>query len=129
MAARLLIVDDEAALLKLLGRYLTRLGYEVQLAASAEEALDLFAPAPQTFDCVLTDLKLPGMSGEAMLEKMRELSPGLPALISSGYPYEPRAPATAFLQKPYLPAMLSAELERLLRKSRSGLQSKTASSD
>lgn len=115
MAARLLIVDDETPLLDLLERYLTRLGYQVDKAGSAEEALARFAQAPDYYSCVLTDLKLPGMSGETMVEKMRELRPELPALISSGYPYQPRAAATSFLQKPYLPGMLAAELERLLR--------------
>ncbi len=113
---RLLIVDDEAPLLSLLQRYLARLGYEVDAASSAEEALDRFAPAPEKYACVLTDLKLPGMGGEELVERMRELRPGLPALISSGLPYQPRSAATGFVQKPYLPAMLAEELERLLRK-------------
>jgi CheY-like chemotaxis protein len=113
---RLLVVDDEAALLNLLQRYLARLGYEVEGAADAEEALARFTADPDRYDCILTDLKLPGMGGEELLERMRELRPGLPALISSGYPYEPRAGATAFLQKPYLPAMLVEELNLLLKK-------------
>jgi two-component system response regulator HydG len=120
MAVRLLIVDDEAALLNLLQRYLTRLGYEVEVAGDAEDALDRFAAAPGSYACVLTDLKLPGMNGEALLERLRELRPGLPALISSGYPYQPRSALTAFVQKPYLPGMLAAELERLLKKKSRG---------
>jgi DNA-binding NtrC family response regulator len=113
---KLLIVDDEAALLSLLQRYLTRLGYEVESAANAEDALALFASDPARYDCVLTDLKLPGMGGEELIERIRELRPGLPALISSGYPYQPRSAYVAFLQKPYLPAMLAGELEALLKK-------------
>ena len=50
------------------------------------------------------------------MERLRALRPGLPALISSGYAYEPRSADTGFLQKPYLPAMLAAELERILGK-------------
>jgi CheY-like chemotaxis protein len=113
---RLLIVDDEATLLSLLQRYLARLGYEVEVASSGEEALARFAADPGNYACVLTDLKLPGMSGEELLERMRALRPRFPALISSGYPYQPRGAATAFLQKPYLPAMLADALERLLSK-------------
>jgi DNA-binding NtrC family response regulator len=115
-AIRLLIVDDEAALLDLLQRYLTRLGYEVDMAANAEDALASFASNPERYACVLTDLKLPGMGGEELLARMRALRPGLPALICSGYPYEPRTPATGFLQKPYLPGMLAEELRRILKK-------------
>jgi CheY-like chemotaxis protein len=113
---RLLIVDDEAPLLSLLQRYLTRLGYEADAASSAEEALARFSEAPEKYDCVLTDLKLPGMGGEELVERLRALRPDLPALISSGLPFEPRSAATGFVQKPYLPAMLAEELERLLRK-------------
>lgn len=113
---RILIVDDEASLLSLLQRYLERLGYQVDVAANAEDALTRFEEDPGKYACVLTDLKLPGMSGEEMLERMRALRPGLPALISSGFVYQPRTPATGFLQKPYLPAMLLEELDRILRK-------------
>ena len=113
---RLLIVDDEAALLALLTRYLERLGYQVDIAGSGEEALERFAADPQSYACVLTDMKLPGIGGEELLERMRAFRPDLPALVSSGYPYSPRDPATGFLQKPYLPAMLAEELKRLLRR-------------
>ncbi len=110
-----LVVDDEATLLSLLQRYLARLGYEVESAGNAEDALALFEKDPTRFACVLTDLKLPGMGGEELVERMRELRPGLPAVISSGYPYQPRSTATGFVQKPYLPAMLAGELERILK--------------
>ncbi len=117
---RILIVDDEASLLSLLQRYLERLGYEVETAANAEDALARFASGPERYACVLTDLNLPTMGGEEMLELMRAIRPGLPALISSGLPYEPRSAGTGFLQKPYLPVMLIEELERILRKNPRG---------
>ncbi len=115
-SARVLIIDDEPALIILLRRYMTRLGFEVDTASTAEEALTLFTQDPDKYACVLTDLKLPGMGGEELLERLRELRPGLPALITSGYPYRPNSPATGFLQKPYLPGVLAEELERLLRR-------------
>ena len=118
--ARLLVVDDEAPLLKLLQRYLGRLGYSVDAAASAEEALELFAASPGGYACVLTDMTLPGMGGDEMLERMRQLRPELPAVVSSGYPYQPRSAATGFVQKPYLPAMLAEELERVLKQAPPG---------
>lgn len=111
---RLLIVDDEPALLGLLQRYLERLGYEVDVAGTPEAALAHFESDPGKYACILTDLKLPGMSGEEMLERMRALRPGLRALVSSGLPYQPRSANFGFLQKPYLPAMLAEALERVL---------------
>lgn len=113
---RLLVVDDEPSLLGLLQRYLERLGYEIDAAATPAAALQHFESDPEKYACVLTDLKLPGMSGEEMLERMRALRPGLRALVSSGQPYQPRSADVGFLQKPYLPAMLAEALERVLRK-------------
>src|SRR5689334_234633 len=91
-AIRLLLVDDEAALTDLLKKYLERIGYVVDSCGSADEALALFGEHPQRYALVLTDLTLPGMSGEAMLEKMRERDPEVRAIVASGYPYQPRLP-------------------------------------
>lgn len=113
-AGRLLIVDDEAALLDLLKRYLERLGYEVDVAGNPKDALAQFETDPERYVCVLTDLALPGINGEELVERMRAKNPELRALISSGYPYEPRSPRTLFLQKPYLPKMLAQTIEELL---------------
>jgi CheY-like chemotaxis protein len=112
---RLLIVDDEPALLSLLRRYLERLGYAVDVAATPQAALTQFESDPGRYACVVADLTLPGMTGEEMLERMRALRPGLRALISSGYPYHPQSAGIVFLQKPYLPAMLAEALEGVLR--------------
>ena len=65
----------------------------------------------------MTDLTLPGMDGEQLLERMRRRNPKLRAIISSGYPYEPRARRVAFLQKPFLPKMLADAIERELKRS------------
>src|SRR4051794_16590021 len=99
---RLLIVDDEPALLVLLKRYLERSGFVVDTTADAETALELFAAAPDHYDLVITDLKLPGMSGEDLLTRLRQKRPTLKALISSGYPHAPALAGVGFLQKPYV---------------------------
>lgn len=113
-SARLLIVDDEPAVLDLLRRYLKRLGYVVEIAPNAEAALDLFEATPDGYDLVITDLTLPGMSGEELLRRMREKRPFLRALISSGYPHEPVLPRVGFLLKPYLPKMLVEVIGQML---------------
>jgi CheY-like chemotaxis protein len=111
---RLLLVDDEPGLLDLLKRYLERLGYEVDACTAPEDALALYAAAPERYAIVLTDLSLPGMNGEEMLDRMRLRNPGLRGIISSGYAYEPTAKGVGFLQKPYLPKMLVEEIKKLL---------------
>ena len=111
---RLLVVDDEPSLLGLLQRYLERLGYKIDVAATPAAALKHFESDPEKYACILTDLKLPGMSGEEMLERMRANYPALRAIVSSGYPYVPRSKKILFLQKPFVPKMLVESIEALL---------------
>lgn len=115
-SARLLIVEDEPSLRNLLQRYLERAGYEAEAFADAEGALRRFEAEPQSFSLLVTDLTLPGLSGEELIDRMRALNPKLRALILSGYPHEPTKPRTGFLQKPFLPKMLLEEIERALKK-------------
>jgi hypothetical protein len=55
------------------------------------------------------------MSGEELVARSRDRTPGLRAIIASGYPYEPRAPGIEFLQKPFLPNLLAQAIERVLK--------------
>jgi DNA-binding NtrC family response regulator len=114
-AARLLLVDDEAALLELLKKYLERLGYEVDACTGSADALALFKADPLRYSLVLTDLTLPGINGEEMLNQMRASNPALRAVVASGYPYVPRSKHVSFLQKPFLPKMLADAIEKLLK--------------
>jgi DNA-binding NtrC family response regulator len=97
-----------------LKKYLERLGYEVDACLSAEDALTRFEADPDGYALVFTDLTLPGMNGEEMVERMRLQRPGLRTLIASGYPYVPRSKQVVFLQKPFLPKMLAETIEKLL---------------
>jgi DNA-binding NtrC family response regulator len=115
MGARLLIVDDEPALLDLLKRYLERAGYQVETAGDSASALAAFQADPARYDMVITDLTLKGLGGEDLLERMREQNPGLRGLITSGYPHEPRIAGVGFLQKPFLPKMLVEAVEQALK--------------
>lgn len=114
MNRSLLLVDDEAALVELLQRYLERIGFQVRACPDPHVALQALEAEPHRFSLVVTDLTLPGMSGEEMIERMRCIHPGLPAIIASGYPYQPRAEGVAFLQKPFLPKMLADAIRRIL---------------
>jgi len=113
--ARILLVDDEGPLLDLLKRYLERLGYEVDSFLTPADALAQFESDPERYALVLTDLTLPGMSGDEMIARMQERSPQLRAIVSSGYPHEATDGRTRFLQKPFLPKMLAEQIEELLK--------------
>src|SRR3989442_1729339 len=114
-AIRLLLVDDEAAVAELLKKYLERPGYEGDAFTAPDDALARFEADPQRYALVMTDLTLPGMDGEQLLDRMRQRNPTLRAIISSGYPYQPRAGRVRFLQKPFLPKMLAEAIERELK--------------
>jgi DNA-binding NtrC family response regulator len=114
--ARILLVDDDDAVLGLLRRFLERQGYEVETASTAEEALVLFEANPNAFALLVADLTLRGTTGEELLEQMRSRRRSLAGVIMSGYPYEARHEGVRFLQKPFLPQALAVEIEKLLKR-------------
>ena len=68
---KVLVVDDDATINEMLNTYLNRNGYDVSSAYSGTEAVLLMKT--QIFDLVILDLMLPGLSGEQVLEKMKEI--------------------------------------------------------
>jgi DNA-binding NtrC family response regulator len=83
MAARLLIVEDEDTLCASLQRVLQKDGYEVDVAGSAEDALALLES--KTYDLILCDIILPGISGIDLLRKYRERNPLQKVVIMTAY--------------------------------------------
>ncbi len=80
---RILVVDDEAAQRDILGGFLRKQGYEVREAASGPAALALLRA--ETVDLLITDVKMPGMSGLDLLREARALNPELPTLVLTAY--------------------------------------------
>ncbi|MFN8626935.1 MAG: sigma-54 dependent transcriptional regulator [Candidatus Binatia bacterium] len=81
--ARVLIVDDERKMRRVLQILLEQLGLESVPSGSGAEALDLFRA--EKFDLVLTDLKLPGMSGIELLGAIRGLDPDIPVVVLTAH--------------------------------------------
>jgi len=78
-AARVLIVDDEAHVRSMVGSTLERRGYEVQLASSGREALEMLAM--NEYDLVLTDIVMQDLNGIALLERIHAQHPNLPVVM------------------------------------------------
>jgi CheY-like chemotaxis protein len=78
---RILLVDDEKALLEVQSEILRRLGYCVASNHNAAAALELFAGNPREFDLIITDEIMPGMAGSEMCRRMREVRPEIPIII------------------------------------------------
>lgn len=80
---RLLVVDDEARILAALRRSLRREGYDLVLAESGQEGLERLRE--DRFDLILSDHKMPGMSGLDFLERAESLLPGVPKVLITGW--------------------------------------------
>jgi CheY-like chemotaxis protein len=81
--SRILLVDDNANGLKARKMVLEELGYGIVTAANGHDALERFAP--QKFDLVVTDYKMPRMDGLELIVNLRRLEPELPIILISGF--------------------------------------------
>lgn len=79
----ILIVEDEELFRKSLGRLIDRLGYKATSVSNAEEALELTKNA--SFDLVLTDIKLPGITGLELLKTIKQRSLNSIVIVITGY--------------------------------------------
>jgi len=117
---RILIVDDQPSLLRMMSMYLTRLGYIVATESSTEQAWANVESDPEGIDVAVLDATMPGIGLEELSLRMLHANPLLRVLGASGYPVdmaaiEAAAPGrVAFLQKPFTPEMLAAAVRRLL---------------
>jgi PAS domain S-box-containing protein len=80
-----LFVDDEPQNITVFQKMLERLGYRVSGFTNAETALTRFQERPSEFDVLVTDLRMPEMSGPALVRAARVLRPDLPVILCTGY--------------------------------------------
>ncbi len=114
---RILIVDDDPALLRLMASYLSRLGYQTVPCGSAEEAWSLVQTEPSSYSLALVDLNMPGMRGEELTHKIRECHAPIHLIVASGYPGRSEAlngQTIAFLAKPFTPNELARAVRAAL---------------
>ncbi len=80
---RILIVDDDDNMAKTLARVLELRGYQAEVANSGEEALQL--AQGNHFDCLLSDIKMPGMSGVELFQAFQRHHPETPIMMMTAY--------------------------------------------
>ena len=102
----ILLVDDEEAIVYVFKRYLERAGYRVTAAVDPNDALAIGSAGG--IDMLVTDFRMPGMTGASLIARLRELHPGLPALIVTAYGAEVGVAAARVrvLNKPLAPQEL-----------------------
>ena len=82
---KVLLVDDEEAIVHVEKEMLERFGFEVVTTHNSHGALKTFRSKPESFDFVMTDLTMPGMTGVELARELLSIRPDLPIILCSGY--------------------------------------------
>jgi DNA-binding NtrC family response regulator len=120
VAKRILIMDDEPPLLRMMTVYLRRLGYSVTTCGSTEEAAALIEAQPGGFDAAVLDGSMDGLGVVEMAFRVLSANPRACVVAASGFPVDISAPEAAapgrvaFLHKPFTPEMLAATMRRMI---------------
>ncbi|WP_047288817.1 sigma-54-dependent transcriptional regulator [Pseudomonas protegens] len=128
MLNSVIVVDDEASIRTAVEQWLSLSGFEVQLFSRAEDCL---AQLPRNFPgVILSDVRMPGISGLELLAQVQRLDPDLPIILLTGHGDVPMAVeamrdgAYDFLEKPFSPDTLLSSLRRALDKRRLVLENR-----
>jgi PAS domain S-box-containing protein len=111
---RVLVVDDEEPLVRLATETLELLGYAPVAFTSSTAALAAFRADPQRFDAVLTDERMPGLSGSALIREVRGIRQAIPVVLMSGYLGMKSVDADVVVRKPLSAGDLAASMARVL---------------
>ncbi|MDA3956715.1 response regulator [Oceanispirochaeta sp.] len=117
---RILLVDDEPVIAQLGDLILSALGYRVTSMTDSMEALEVFQQNPYDFDLVITDMMMPGMSGEKLSHQISLVREDLPIIICSGYGPNSSVDDTtrgnrkSYLNKPYSKSEIADKIRKVL---------------
>ncbi|MGA1990376.1 MAG: response regulator [Bryobacteraceae bacterium] len=114
---KILVVDDEPSVLRLVVWMLEGAGYDTVSAPGSMQALEIFQAQPH-IDLVVSDVVMPGMHGPQLMKEIKRLSPSIPVMLISGcVPERELPPDVPFVAKPFSPRQLLATVERVLQES------------
>jgi signal transduction histidine kinase/CheY-like chemotaxis protein len=82
---RILFIDDEPVLVNLANKMLSKLGYTVVTETSSLDALEIFRRDPYHFDLVITDMTMPGMTGDRLAQTLIGIREDIPVILCTGY--------------------------------------------
>lgn len=119
---RILVVDDEPALVKLTMRYLQKCGYYVKGTTDPLEALKMFQDEPYNYDLLITDMAMPQMTGELLAGEVLKIRPNMSIVLCTGYSENVsaekchKAGISAFVMKPLQQDIFSGVIRDVLNK-------------
>ena len=117
---RVLVVDDEEAVLELAEEFLRRAGYEPCRAAGGRRAIEIFESEASEIDVVVLDLTMPDVDGRAVFEAVRRCRADVPIVVTTGYSRGaldgfPSESKLTLLRKPYEPEQLLEAIGSAIR--------------
>lgn len=121
----ILLVDDEEMVLDVGVQLLKVLGYTVLEAKGAREAVEIYQKNKDDIDLVILDMIMPGVGGGETYDRMKDISPDIKVLLSSGYTINGQATeilkrgCDGFIQKPFNMKQLSQAIRKILDKKQS----------
>jgi len=116
----ILLVDDEAIITDATEVMLDKLGYQVVIAKSGEQAVDAVLRKCDEIDLVILDLIMPGMDGGKAFDRIRKIKPSMPVILASGYGMNEQVRlilqrgCNRFIQKPFNISQLSHNIRIVL---------------
>lgn len=117
---RILLVDDEEPIANLEKQMLERLGYQVTMRFNSLEALEAFKARPTSFDLVISDMTMPGMTGDQLAQALMGIRPDIPIIICTGFSERLNPEKAAdigikgFLMKPIVKADMAKMVRNVL---------------
>ena len=121
---KILFVDDEPIIVHMQKHILERLGYTVEAECSSRNALGKFRDCPEDFDVIVTDMTMPGMTGDQLAKEVKQIRPDMPVILCTGFSEKiSKEEALEFgiddyLLKPVEKATLAKTLDRVLKKTK-----------
>ncbi len=119
-SATILLIDDEEFIIVVCQTMLENLGYRVIVCKGGQEAVKVITDMGNEIDLVILDMIMPGMDGGTTFDRIRDIQPDMPVLLSSGYAINGHADkimrkgCNGFIQKPYNISELSQKVRKML---------------
>ena len=117
----ILLADDEETIIEVCSQMLQRLGYQVLEASDGQRAIDIFEKEKDAIDIVLLDMRMPGMNGAAVYQRLIQIQPKVKVILFSGYFDNKNIRKILdnknvdLIQKPVRLKQMSQKLESMLR--------------